>query len=525
MPGPVKKSYSDKNIPILLSLPIGLLSVLCLFLAMNLSPMYARFLEGQTEKFRAIFLNEAFGALLNTSTVLAWVGVVFFFLVFVVTLHSKKYFALSLLRKTWIVSYLGIAFCIFVVSRGTGLILEHTLFIDGAEQDNVTIFLLRLDLLWRPLLIGLFMAFCHIFSWRRRVITLYTGQEQDAPAVGDRFFENLRTHGDDPEFRKSLLGSSFVHLALVIAPFLLSRLTGCVTPYEVPKGDDPVLQLVQIVQPKKPPKKRHVLNPKSAISFYIPDLDDSEIMKEVEQLTQVQHVADPSAVHAAQTTSRKTGWPDGTEKAVFRFIRLEFAGSGWNDGMNPTEASDINFLNEFRKATGFKVAQQSESHPISALAKYPKGFAPPFVFMTGDGNMRISGSEMEVLRRYLMDGSMLFVDCSSPAFDRNFRAFIRALFPGEELKVISDDDPIYQTPFVFPHGAPPLWHHGGRRALGVRRGNRWMVFYHPGDLHDAWKTGHSGVKPEIARQSYQIGVNIVFHAFTHYMDATRKYRK
>jgi len=91
--------------------------------------------------------------------------------------------------------------------------------------------------------------------------------------------------------------------------------------------------------------------------------------------------------------------------------------------------------------------------------------------------------------------------------------------------VIPDDDPIFQYPYSFPNGAPPLWHHGGWRALGIKRGTRWAVFYHPGDINDAWKTGHSGVSPSIAKNSMNLGINIVYHAFTHYLELTRKYRK
>jgi hypothetical protein len=80
-------------------------------------------------------------------------------------------------------------------------------------------------------------------------------------------------------------------------------------------------------------------------------------------------------------------------------------------------------------------------------------------------------------------------------------------------------------PYVFPNGAPPLWHHGGNRALGAKHKNRWVVFYHPGDINDAWKTGHSGMDPQLANGAIEIGVNVVYYSFTHYLEMTRKYRK
>lgn len=526
MPRFTWKNFADRGIPVLLSLPLGLLSAVLLHFALNVGLVYKNFLEGQSERFQSVYLSEGIAGLVNTSCVLAGLGCAFFFAVFVFTLFFKKPLSLSLIRKAYAVFYGYAVFYAFMVLRITGIILEYDLKIDELDQDKLTVFYMRFDLIWHVLLMLAVFVFLHVFAWRRRVINLYYGLKTDTPAKGDLILENVRSHGRDPLFRKSMITSSLMHFLAIVLPLILSRIPGCVEPYKVPKGEDQVLSIVQVVQPEKPPKRRHVLNPQSAISFHIPDLDDSELLKEVEQITQLQHVADPTSVHAKQTTGgRKTGWPDGAEDAVFRFIRLQHGGPGWNDGMDPVTAADINFLNEFRRATGFRVAKQSESHPISALARYPKGFAPPFVYLTGDGHLRVSRSEMDVLRRYLTDGGMLFVDCASRTFDRSFRSFIRLLFPGEELRVIADDDPIFQTPFVFPHGAPPLWHHGGTRAMGVRRGNRWMVFYHPGELKDAWKTGHTGVRPEIARQAYQMGINVVFHAFTHYMNATRKYRR
>jgi hypothetical protein len=61
--------------------------------------------------------------------------------------------------------------------------------------------------------------------------------------------------------------------------------------------------------------------------------------------------------------------------------------------------------------------------------------------------------------------------------------------------------------------------------MGIKHQGRWVVFYHPGDINDAWKTGHSGMDPELVKGAYEMGVNIVYYAFTRYLELTRKYRK
>lgn len=218
------------------------------------------------------------------------------------------------------------------------------------------------------------------------------------------------------------------------------------------------------------------------------------------------------------------GWPDGMENMKIRLIRLEYDGPGWDDGMDAASRAELNFLDAFHQLTGFQVASRPESHRITLLKKYPKGYAPPFVYMTGSGDIRVGSNDVSILRAYLLAGGMLVADCGSPQWDRSFRLFAQELFADRPLMPIADDDVIFQIPFSFPSGAPPLWHHGGRKALGIKREGRWMVFYHPGGMKDAWKTGHSGLTPQRDDGAIQMGVNLVYYSFSRYLALTRKYR-
>jgi hypothetical protein len=199
-----------------------------------------------------------------------------------------------------------------------------------------------------------------------------------------------------------------------------------------------------------------------------------------------------------------------TQKVV-RFIRLKYDGSGWNDGMDESGA-DRNFLERFGQLTGFKVSKNGEAHPIKLLAKYPKGFAPAFVYITGTGEINASDDEVQVLQAYLAGGGMLWADCGGPNWDASFRALMKRVFPDERLSDIPNETILFTAPFKFPNGAPPLWHHGGTRALGIKLQDRWAVFYHPGDMNDAWKTGHSGLSDAAAQPAFELGVNIVRYA-------------
>jgi hypothetical protein len=181
------------------------------------------------------------------------------------------------------------------------------------------------------------------------------------------------------------------------------------------------------------------------------------------------------------------------------------------------KSGDYNLLIRFNQLTGLPIASETEAREIDRLARFPKKRAPPFVFITGSGGLRISNSEARILRNYCeVEGGMLFIDCGGGHFGRSVRQMLAKVFPGKSLVDIPNDDPIYQQPFLFPDGAPRFWHHDGNRALAIRHEGRIVAFYHPGDIKDAWKDGHSGVDPVVADQAYKLGVNVIYYAFNQY---------
>jgi hypothetical protein len=157
---------------------------------------------------------------------------------------------------------------------------------------------------------------------------------------------------------------------------------------------------------------------------------------------------------------------------------------------------------------------------MTALRRFPGKRAPPFVYITGSGNVNASNEDVRALRWYCTEESgMVFADNGGGNFNASFRALMKRAFPELEWVDIANDDVIYKQPFIFPNGAPPLWHHSGSRALGMKFSGRWVAFYHQGDMKDAWKTGHSGATDAQANMAYQLGINVMNYAFNQYMSA------
>ena len=345
-----------------------------------------------------------------------------------------------------------------------------------------------------------------------KVKQYYCGtKEKQSNLIGDKIVEDLN-NSKDSRFRSSTYWAGFLHIFILFLPFLMIR--GCMKDYEIPKGDGAPQKVVikKIEKPKK--KKEFIFNMNSAISFYVPELDD-EMMKELDKETEDQYKAS-NLVGKPSKKGGKPGWPNGMEDARIRFIRLKYAGGDWDQNMG--KGADYNFLLKFRELTNFKIADNTEAIEIADLRRFRNNKAPPFVYITGQGNINLSQKEIQTLRWYLTEqGGMLFADNGGGNFNNSIRSVILRVFPEREFVDIANDDIIYQAPYYFPDGAPRLFHHSGDRALGINYNGRWAVFYHQGDINDAWQTGGSGSSEAVISQAYKMGVNVVNYAFTTYM--------
>ena len=366
---------------------------------------------------------------------------------------------------------------------------------------------------------GLYAVVYLLCTGLRSVATFYGRAGVAEPLFGDRVWINLRTGGPDPQFRKGMYESAFLHFfVLVVLPALLA-VRGCQRPYAVPKGSGTqVIQTMRVYNQKAASRPRTVKKIDSAVVTDAPTIEESDVFEEMDKITEQQYEASKEDGKLGAGGGKEGGWPNGMEKARVRFIRLEYDGGDWDLDMG--YGSDYNVLIKFRELTGFAIWPKTESIRIADLTHFPRKRAPPFVFVTGGlkGRMSISQSEAKTLRKYCLDmAGMIFASNGGGNFDTGFRALLQRAFPDLPVVDIPSDDVIYRQPYVFPNGAPPLWHHSGNRAVGVKYNGRWVVFYHQGDLGDAWKDGHSGADAGLVAQAYKLGVNVIAYAFSQYM--------
>jgi hypothetical protein len=304
-------------------------------------------------------------------------------------------------------------------------------------------------------------------------------------------------------------------LAFLLALMLLSQMRGCEEIYELPAGGGEQKRIAQTVKVRKIIRKKYVVNPYSAILFEVPPID--EVKLRLNEATE-------HAYTIGYGQGAGAGFGAGTARGKVRFIRLEYSGGDWD--RNFGIGGDQNMLIEYGIRTKHRVADKTESRRIVQLKSFPPNKSPPLVFMTGQKNISLSSSELKILRDYLLrKHGMIFADnCGSRHFHNQFLSMMARVLPDVRPTPVPLDDVIHRVPYQIPF-LPYVAPHGGKEALGWWKDGRWVCYYHPGDLGDAWSDDHSGVKPEIWEACYQLGTNIIFYAHAEYskwLDAEEK---
>lgn len=308
---------------------------------------------------------------------------------------------------------------------------------------------------------------------------------------------------------------SYSGLFTLIA-MLLSHVRGCEELYEMPAGGGKPQTVTQTVKIQKVVKKKFVINPFSSVIFNPPPID--EVKLQLQEAT-----AHLYAVGYGEGDG--AGFAGGTQRGKVRFIRLEYSGGDWDQDFGV--GADLNMLTEYGIRTKQKISTETESRAISQLRNFPIGKSPPFVYITGQRSISISESERKILREYLLDKhGMIFCDNGgSRHFHNQFVAMMDYVLEGKvESVAVPLDDPIHSVPYRIPF-LPYVAPHGGKEALGWKVDGRWVAYYSPGDIADAWSDGHAGVKPEVWEYCFQLGTNVMFYAHLEYnkwLDARAK---
>jgi hypothetical protein len=196
---------------------------------------------------------------------------------------------------------------------------------------------------------------------------------------------------------------------------------------------------------------------------------------------------------------------EGEREELDRGIRLRIArvkyGGGGDWYSDPSSLT--NLLEEFELRTGIPTARDEKVIELGD----PELSSFPFLYMTGHGNISLTGEERERLRGHLRRGGFLFAD-DNYGMDASFRRMIGELFPESGLVTVPLDHEIY-TSFYRLDGEPP-------EGLGVFDAGRLVVFYtHESDIGDGLEDPDVHGDPPAKREAaVRMAVNVLFYALT-----------
>ena len=292
-------------------------------------------------------------------------------------------------------------------------------------------------------------------------------------------------------------------IAFILLLMLATQLTGCSEIYELPDGGGEPQLKQQVVKIQKVIRKKIIINPLSAVLFNPPPIE--EIKLQLQELTK--HIYE-----VGQGEGKNAGFEGGTRRGVVRFIRLSYSGGDWEQDLDRN--ADLNMLLWYAANTGHKTAKKPEVRSISQLKRFQEGKSPPLVYMTGQGKIQLGKNEIETMQEYLTDKhGMLFADNGGSAgWHSQFFSLMEKILPKVKPQPVPLDHPVHNGVPFLPVVAP----HGGRVAWGWVVDGRLAVYYHPGDVGDAWADGHAGVPRHVWESSFRLGGNVMLYAHSEY---------
>ena len=291
---------------------------------------------------------------------------------------------------------------------------------------------------------------------------------------------------------------------LFLVFLLLLQFSGCKELYEMPAGGGEQKPNKPVVKVQKVIKKKIIFNPLSKVIAKVPPIE--EIKLQLMEITK-------HAYTVGYGKGAGAGFAGGTNRGKVRFIRLEYNGGDWDQGID----ADLNMLVQYNLRTQHKIASRPETRKIIQLRNFPVGKSPPVVYMTGQKNISLGKTEVDVLKEYLTEKhGMLFADNGGSAhWGNQFKSLMNRVLPNVSYIRVPLDHPIHRVPFPIPF-LPYVAPHGGRDALAWVVNGRIASYYHPGDIGDAWADDHAGVPAQIWEACYQLGTNVIFYAHAEY---------
>ena len=235
--------------------------------------------------------------------------------------------------------------------------------------------------------------------------------------------------------------------------------------------------------------------------------------------------------------------PLGFESDVFLFRRIKYQSAraygpwGFDKWAIDYPDADINLSYRLQQLTSIRTHPDGTLITLQDLAL----FDTPFIYIVEPGDMSLAAEEVVPLRDYLTNGGFLMVDDFWG--DRewfNFQEQMLRVFPDRKIVDLANSHPIFhcvfdlnqrlQVPNVrtghYSQWTGITWEEdkmpGAKdphyRAIFDDRGRMMVMICHNTDNGDGWEQEGASeyfFREFSEKQSYPLGINILFYAMTH----------
>ena len=198
----------------------------------------------------------------------------------------------------------------------------------------------------------------------------------------------------------------------------------------------------------------------------------------------------------------------------FKYLTLSNVGDKWDAGWD----YDDQFLEYLQRATNIKLTRRRWQERVVKIDDFSRMYTLPFLFMTGEGDFRLSQGESSAICEFFKRGGFIYADdcVLDQSGDFFYKAFVREfqkVMPDHELKPVPHDHEIYHCYYDFPRGAP--FNQGQPHPdMGLFDKERMVAFLTAGDIHCGWSNNRFWGEQR-REECFRMGTNIVVYALTH----------
>jgi hypothetical protein len=246
--------------------------------------------------------------------------------------------------------------------------------------------------------------------------------------------------------------------------------------------------------------------------------------------------------------------------AEFKCYIAQYAQGDWSTTLEIVDGkikrgSLINLLYSVQENSRGKIRANVVPVPLKLSSSEIFDIKPPFIFFTGHKDFVLTDTEIQNLRKYLIQGGAIWGDNGlagrGSRFDVAFRREMKRVLPSEDQQFypLPDDHPIFTKSFNDLKGVPPGMNYYQEPIEGINMDDCLAVVYTLNDYSDMYRMAfkpntiepdlqdapdkarvtpwniwiyhdvyYRNFTPEGCKASFDLGLNIIVHLLTRFDD-------